>query len=207
MYLYKDCSDLPIWNFNIIKQTNDLRYLVVGYNGYDDIKVPKGANERWHEIRKEWIELIDDSEVAYYFNLVMDLMYLQTRYNVVKKILHNMFVRDDMEGETLDLYIGMLKEWRYKWDKRSSKLSNIKKLLKQLKVSQNKISVKLSELEELKSKYGNTEDSVSLEKQRIIINQSTGFNIDLKKDSVKTWVEACKLHQDIVEQRRKANGK
>lgn len=208
MHLYKNCSDLPIWNFNAIKESNDFRYLVVGYDGYKDIEVPKGANERWQEIRNEWVKLIDDNEVAYYYSLVLEVIYLQTRYNVVKTWLNEMFNRPDMEGETLDLYIKMLKEWKYKWNKKAHKFDNIQRLLKQLKMSQNKISLKLSELEDLKAKYDNEGgDDLSIERQRIIINKSTGFNIDLKTDSVKTWVEACKMHQQIVEQRNRTNGK
>lgn len=207
MYLYKDCSDLPIWNFHIVKNSNDFRFLVVDYDGYSEIKVPKGANERWQAIRNEWIRLIGDNEVAYFYDLILESVYLQTRYNVVKGLLERMFVRDDMVGETLELYIGMLSQWRFFWKEKLSKNDNIEKLLKQLKASQNKISLKLSEIEDLKVKYEANEDDFSLEKQKLIIEQSTGIKIDLKKDSVKTWIEACKMHQDMVEQRRKANGK
>ena len=46
MHLYKDCSDLSIKKFDIIYKTNDFRYLIVGWDGYEEIEVPKGANER-----------------------------------------------------------------------------------------------------------------------------------------------------------------
>ena len=87
MHLYKNCGDLPIYNFDVVYKTNDFKYLVVDYNGYDDIDIPKDANERWEAIKNEWVKLLDDATTAYYYQLVLEVVYLQTRYNVVKQLL------------------------------------------------------------------------------------------------------------------------
>ena len=208
MHLYKDCSDLSIKKFDIIYKTNDFRYLIVGWDGYEEIEVPKGANERWQDIRNEWIDLLDNNVIAYYYQLVLESVYLQTRYNVVKQLLNMIWMRDEFDEEAEKIYVGALAEWKYKWNPKQNKTNEMERLLKQLKRSENKIELKLDELEKLKKENDITDDVSSLEKQAVALEQITGKNnIDTETTSVMKWVEITKLSESINEQRRKANGK
>ncbi len=208
MHLYKDCSDLSIKKFDIIYKTNDFRYLIVGWDGYEEIEVPKGANERWQDIRNEWIDLLDNNVIAYYYQLVLESVYLQTRYNVVKQLLNMIWMRDEFDEEAEKIYVGALAEWKYKWNPKQNKTKEMERLLKQLKRSENKIELKLDELEKLKKENDITDDVSSLEKQAVALEQITGKNnIDTETTSVRKWVEITKLSESINEQRRKANGK
>lgn len=208
MHLYKDCSDLSIKKFDIIYKTNDFRYLIVGWDGYEEIEVPKGANERWQDIRNEWIDLLDNNVIGYYYQLVLESVYLQTRYNVVKQLLNMIWIRDEFDEESEKIYVGALAEWNYKWNPKQNKTKEMDRLLKQLKRSENKIELKLDELEKLKKENDITDDVSSLEKQAVALEQITGKNnIDTEKTSVRKWVEITKLSESINEQRRKANGK
>jgi hypothetical protein len=208
MHLYKDCSDLSIKKFDIIYKTNDFRYLIVGWDGYEEIEVPKGANERWQDIRNEWIDLLDNNVIAYYYQLVLESVYLQTRYNVVKQLLNMIWMRDEFDEEAEKIYVGALAEWNYKWNPKQNKTKEMERLLKQLKRSENKIELKLDELEKLKKENDITDDVSSLEKQAVALEQITGKNnIDTETTSVRKWVEITKLSESINEQRRKANGK
>tara|TARA_R100000544_G_scaffold37228_1_gene28141 strand:- start:8808 stop:9434 length:627 start_codon:yes stop_codon:yes gene_type:complete len=208
MHLYKDCSDLSIKKFDIIYKTNDFRYLIVGWDGYEEIEVPKGANERWQDIRNEWIDLLDNNVIAYYYQLVLESVYLQTRYNVVKQLLNMIWMRDEFDEEAEKIYVGALAEWKYKWNPKQNKTKEMERLLKQLKRSENKIELKLDELEKLKKENDITDDVSSLEKQAVALEQITGKNnIDTETTSVMKWVEITKLSESINEQRRKANGK
>ena len=208
MYLFKDCSDIPIFNFDVVYRTNDFRYLVVGWDGYEEIKVPKGANERWQDIRNEWIELLDNNTIAYYYQLVLECVYLQTRYNVVKQLLQIVWNREEWDEESERIYVGALAEWKYKWNPKEDKATEIERLLKQLKRSENKISLKLDELEKLKEEHDMDGEASTLEKQAVTLEQITGKNnIDIKTTSAKKWIEITKLAESINEQRRKANGK
>lgn len=208
-YLYKSCSDIPVFNFDVIYKTNDFKYLVVGYDGYADIKVPKGANERWEEIKNEWIEMLDDNSIAHYYMLISECVYLQTRYQVVEMLLKQIFEQDgEMTDETLETYIQALAQWRYKWNRKNEKLSEIKRLIQQLQASRNKIELKNDELEKLQKENENNGDASSLEKQAVILEQITGKNnIDTRTTSVKKWIEITKVAQEINEQRSKKNGK
>ncbi len=208
MHLYKDCSDLSIKKFDIIYKTNDFRYLIVGWDGYEEIEVPKGANERWQDIRNEWIDLLDNNVIGYYYQLVLESVYLQTRYNVVKQLLNMIWMRDEFDEEAEKIYVGALAEWKYKWNPKQNKTKEMERLLKQLKRSENKIELKLDELEKLKKENDITDDVSSLEKQAVALEQITGKNnIDTETTSVRKWVEITKLSESINEQRRKANGK
>ena len=208
MHLYKNCGDISIRRFDIVYRTNDFRYLVVDYNGYDDITIPKGANERWAAIKNEWVKLLDNSTIAYYYQLVSETVYLQTRYNLSKQLLQRIWEREDMDEDTLNGYIEGLKVWRYFWNKKATKINEIERLLNQLKKSQNKISLKLDELKKLKDENGLDEDVATLEKQAFNLEQITGKdNIDLDKTSVIKWIEISKGAELINEQRRKANAK
>lgn len=202
MHLYKNCSDIPLHNFNVVYNTNDLKFLIVGYNGYDEVKPPKEANERWQEIKNEWVKLLGNATTAYYYQLLQETIYLQTRYNAVRSLLEQIFKRDDIQGAKLDQFIEGLALWKYKWQKGQTREKNLMRLLKQQKASENKIKIKVSELEEMKKEQSD-DDDVSIERQVLIIEQSTGIKINPKVDSVKTWIEACKIHEDIQNQRQK----
>lgn len=203
-YLFKSCSDIPIFNFNEVYKSNDFNYLVVGYEGYKDIKVPEGAEERWRAIKEEWIDLIDNNEISYYYQLILEVTYLQTRYEVSKILMYQIYSRS-MDEETLDKYILSLAEWDYFYDKSKDKLDEIQRLMNQHKSSKNKLCIKKDELEKMSN--SNEEDKNSLEKQAVVLEQITGKNnIDIKTTSVKKWVEIQKLASEITEQRRKRNG-
>ena len=121
MHLYKDCGDMPILNFDIVNKTGDLKYMVVGYDGYGDIDIPKGANEGWQKIRNEWIDLVDDNEMAYYHNLVSECIYLETRRDFVRFTLDNMYSRR-MTPLTFRTYADALSDWGYKWNFKNNRV-------------------------------------------------------------------------------------
>lgn len=207
MHLYNDCSDLPIANFDTIYKTNDYKFLVVEFDGYNDVEIPKGANERWQDIKNEWIKLLDDNTIAYYHQLILEVVYLQTRYEISGRFLKEIYERE-MHEETFNTYVDALKEWGYKWNKKAGYLVEIKRLLQQRKASENQLNLKMDELKKMQDENGYDEDATSLEKQAVILEQITGKNnIDTKTTSVKKWIEISKLATEINNQRAKNNGK
>ena len=207
MHLYKDCGDMPILNFDIVNKTGDLKYMVVGYDGYKDLKPPKGANERWQAIRKEWLELVDDNEMAYYHNLVSECIYLETKRDAVKFILENIF-RRNMSPLTFRTYANSLSDWGYKWNFKNDKLTELKRQLKIVRISENKLSLKLDELKSYRESKNMSSEATSLEKQAVILEEASGRNhIDIKTTSVKKWVAISKRAEERQNQLKKANGK
>ena len=206
VYLYRDCTDLSIYNFDQAYKKHDYRYLVVGFDGYKDIKLPKGAKERWKEIFDEWIKLSDNNTIIYYYQLISEVVYLETRYIVAEALLLQIYQRD-MDEQTLDMYIEMLKAWRYNYNKENNKLDELTRLFEQHHASKNKLGLKRSELEVLQ-KDNDGDDVQTLEAQAVILEQITGRNnIDPKTTSVLKWIEICKVADSINTQRRKQYGK
>ena len=207
MHLYKDCGDMPILNFDIVNKTGDLKYMVVGYDGYGDIDIPKGANEGWQKIRNEWIDLVDDNEMAYYHNLVSECIYLETRRDFVRFTLDNMYSRR-MTPLTFRTYADALSDWGYKWNFKNNRVVEWNRQDKILKISENKLSLKLDELESYKKDKNMSSEATSLEKQAVILEQATGKNnIDIKTTSVKKWVAISKAAEERQNQLKKSNGK
>jgi len=208
-HLYKGCSDLPIYNFDIIYRTQDFRYLVVGYDGYSDIKETKGASERWSEIFDEWVKASDDNTIMYYYQLILEVMYLETRYYVSKEMLGQIWTRypESMSEKSLDLYIDELAKWKYHYNKKNNVVDEVARLLDQRKASENKLNLKKSELEVL-SGDEDVENLNTLEKQAVILEQITGKNnIDIFSTSVLKWLEICKLANKINQERKRSYGK
>lgn len=205
-YLYKDCYDLPIKNFDVAYKTGDLKYLVVGYDGYRDVKVPEGAEERWTAIFDEWVKLSDSNEMIYYYQLVSEVAYLEMRYYVVKVLLLQIYERD-MDEKTLDMYIEMLKGFKYHYNKENDKLDELTRLFNQHQASENKLGIKKSELEHMQEEH-QYDEAQTLEQQAVVLEQITGRNnIDVYTTVVAKWIEIGKLATSINAQRKKTYGR
>ena len=190
----------------MVFKTEDYRYLVVGYDGYQDIDIPDGVEERWKYIFDQWVKLCDNNEMIYYYQLISEVAYLETRYYVVKILLLQIYDRD-MDEKTLDMYIELLRGYKYIYNKNNDKLAELERLFNQHNASQNKIGLKKSELEEMQKK-NDYDEPQTLEQQAVIFEQITGRNnIDINTTVVAKWIEIGKLCTQINEQRKRSYGK
>lgn len=206
IHVYRNCSELSIYNFDMVYKSQDYRYLVVGFDGYKDIKLPKNIESVWKSIFDEWVKLSDNNEIIYYYQLITEVAYLEIRYVVAETLLLQIYQRE-MDEKTLDTYIVMLKNWRYFYNKENNKTKELSRLFTQHNASRNKISIKQGELESLQKNNDVLEGS-TLESQAVALEQVTGRNnIDPKTTSVLKWIEICKMADQINTQRRKQNGR
>jgi len=202
--LFNSCADLSIKRFDIIYRTGDLRYLCIDFNGYNDIEAPKEAESRWKDIFDEWVKVCDDRSIAYYYQLILEVAYLETRYHVSKELIGQIYSRypESMDDSIFDRYVEELAKWKYIYDKSKGVTSEVIRLLRQHKASKNKLNLKKSELESLKGNFD--DDPQTLEKQAVILEQITGRNnIDIDTTCVLKWVEICKIASMINEQRKR----
>lgn len=192
----------------MVYRTQDFRYLVVGFDGYADIKEPEGADERWSDIFDEWVKASDDNTIMYYYQLILEVMYLETRYYVVKEMIGQIWTRypEAMKETALDMYIKELRKWKYIYNRNNNMTDEVARLLQQHKASENKLNLKKSELELLKGD-DDLEDINTLEKQAVILEHITGIRPDIFKDSVLKWLEICKLANRINQERKRTYGK
>ena len=205
VHLYKDCSDLPIYNFDMVYRTQDFQYLVRGYDGYQEVKVPTDAEQRWKDIFDEWVKACDDSTITYYYQLILEVAYLETRFHLSKMLLYQIYTRypQTMSEKSLDIYIEALAKFKYHYNKENDMLDEVSRLMDQHKASENKLGLKKSELEVLRGD-DDIDDIQSLEKQAVVLEQITGKNnIDIFTTSVLKWLEIGKLATRINQQRSK----
>jgi hypothetical protein len=204
--VYRNCSELSIFNFDIVYKTSDYRYLLVDFDGYNDVKLPKDIDQTWKNIFDEWVKASDNNEILYYYQLISEVAYLETRFKVAEILLQQILQRE-MSESTLDTYIEMLSKWKYKYNKKNDKITELNRLFTQHKASTNKLGLKRSELKAL-NKNNNGEGVSTLESQAVTLEQITGKNnIDPKTTSVLKWIEICKVADNLNTQRRSQNGK
>lgn len=205
VFLYKSCADLSIRRFDAIYNTGDLKFLCVDYDGYEDIDVPEEAEQRWKDIMDEWVKVCDNRTLSYYYQLIREVAYLETRFYVSKEMLGQIYTRypHAMDETMFDLYIEELAKWKYHYNKENTVLDEVHRLLNQHKASENKLGIKKSELDNLR-KENEQEDAQTLEAQAVVLEHITGKNtIDVDTTSVLKWIEIGKLATSINEQRRK----
>ena len=207
MHYYKTCDDLPIYNFYKIMEESNYMHLIVGYDGYQDIKIEHEDIESvWQDIHEEYVKMSGDNSTKLYYELINEVLYLETRYKVVMDLLSSL-AENSMSDQMISAYIKELRQWKYKIDDSKPFEDEMDKMVRQLKASENKIRLKKDELEKLKEN-NNDGESMSLIKQTVKLEQALERNnIDTKKTSVTKWIALLEEIKEINAQRQKSNGK
>jgi hypothetical protein len=201
---YKNCDELPLYNFHKCLETNNYAYLV---REYDDAKEApefdiEAADKVWVEIFEEYCKLIENNEVLMLFALQGQLLYLETRYKVSGMFLKHIYDCKDVP-EIVDLCIDELAKWKYVINKANDLDSELRKIAKSYKASMNKIKLKQDEIDMLKPDPD--EPKVSLTEQIVQMEQALNRNeIDPKKTTVGKWVAMHKELERINRLKRKS---
>lgn len=204
MKYYKNCSDLPIYNFFKISETNNLGYLVIGY---DEEKVinDKKLVGLWDNILEEYYKLTNDSNSLLILEVTRELIYLKKRFEIVSLLLEQLS-KGIKSKEIRFKYFDALNEWEYYIKKDKPLGSELNRMYKQLKASFNTISIKQAEYDELNKK--SETKKTSLIEQIVKLEQALSRNeIDDKKTSVAKYIALINEVKLINQARRKQNGK
>jgi len=188
MRYHKSCSTLSIYAFDKISDTSDMRFMVIGWDEFEDIEVDeKVAQELWKEIFNEYIVLSDDNKITMYYTALGELSYLKARKYTVSKLLDRLVHIEDKK--MIDAYISELKKWKFIIKKDKPFKDEIIRMFIQLKATDNKINLKESELKG----YRESGVKVSLTEQVVKLEDATGRNlIDPKHTSVEKWLMIIK---------------
>lgn len=203
VHLYRDCSDLPIYNFDQIIKNNEYSYLVVGYDGYNKVDFDMElAQSRWAEIYNQYCVLSDDNATSMFYALIIELNYLKTRKYFVTVIVEQLKSGGNRQ-EIIDKFINSLGLWGYHIDKEKPLEEEILKVEKKIRGSNNRIELKQSEIESMTNE---SEGSMSLTKQVVKLEQGLGReNIDPKKTSVEKWLELLNELKAKIEREERKN--
>ena len=198
--LYTDCDDLMMYNWEKISKTNDLRWLIVGFDGYGQKSTEEEKEQleiKYKEIVSEINDLTNSNEADNYFDLVCDLSDIQTRIEIASFALYQIDSRPLMNEETFDIYIGVLKDWRFYWNKSKPKAEELKRLDRQLGAVKMKASQHKKEKEKIENK---STEKIALRKIKQRVSNKIGRDIDFRKTSVSEWIY---ILEDVSKQKRK----
>ncbi len=199
---YKGCEDLPIGNFHKILETNNFSYLVRGWDKYKEIEVDLDlCIKLWKFIYNQYCKLSEDNEALLYYATYSELVYLQTRYYVVSKLLEVMIHGTATDNkEVLALFIKALAKWDYNVDPEKNIEDEISRLLGELRFSTNKIGLLESELENFDiEEEEKTSFIAQVVRAELALNKN---NIDIDTTSVLKWIEMMNELKRINEYRR-----
>jgi hypothetical protein len=202
---YISCDELFMHNFSKILDTNNYAWLVVGYDGYEDVKFDEvEASNIWQDIYYEYCKLTEDNKSLLYFAVVQELVYLKTRKEVASTLLQQLKL--GIDDEILNLrYIEALKDWKYRIDVKRLLEDELERMYLQLRQSDNKINIKQAELDDLKV---DDSEKLTIIEQTVKLEQALSRNeIDLKRTVVTKYIAMFKEVKLLNEARKKNNGK
>lgn len=203
--IYKFCDELPVFNFYKIIETKDYSWLYVDFDGYNKIEITNDIDDIWESIYSEYLELTGDSTSILYYEVVKELLYLQTRYNVVGTLLQQLSM-GKMSKQIFPHYVIELKKWQYNLDDKKPLKEELERLARQLKSSKNRINIKEEERKSFEKKE--TGEKLSLIQQQVKLEQALSRNeIDTKKTVVSKWIAMIKEVKAINQERKNKNGK
>jgi len=203
--IYKFCDELPVFNFYKIIETKDYSWLYVDFDGYNKIEITNDIDNIWESIYTEYLELTGDSTSILYYEVVKELLYLQTRYNVVGTLLQQLSM-GKMSKQIFPHYVIELKKWQYNLDINKPLKEELERLARQLKSSKNRINIKEEERKSFEKKE--TGEKLSLIQQQVKLEQALSRNeIDTKKTVVSKWIAMIKEVKAINQERKNKNGK
>lgn len=200
---YRDCSELPMYNFSKVLETGNYAYLLVEFDEYNKVEFnEKEMDDLWNEIYEEYCILTQNNKSLLYFSTYQELTYLKSRYEIASLLLSQLV--KGVEDDFIRLkYFNALRLWKYKIDKEKPLHSELERMYKQLKQSTNKINVKQAELDALTT---NEAEKRSIIQQVVDLEQALERNeIDLKKTVVAKYIALINKVKEISIARNKRN--
>lgn len=201
MDLYLGLKDMPIYNFDQALQTDDMSYMVVGWDERKEFKyMPINTRLKWDEIYNKWCERVADNEVLDNYSLTAEVSHLETRYTCIYSLIECLC---ELYKEEIGL---RLNKWGVPFNIKGKIKDQLPLLNRHLKIAKQNLDMKTRKL---KAKSANGEEDIkefSLMKQVIIINEQLGIKIDMRKDSVDYFIAATERLKEKLEHQKISNG-
>ena len=201
MKLFLGISDMPIYNFDKVLKSNNMAYMVVGWNERKDLKkLPINTMIKWRKIYNEYCEKTANNESLSFYSLSCEIGYLEMRYTVIGNLIYGLTEHNKKDfGKELNA-------WGIPFNIDGKIQPQFKVLERQLRIAKQNLGIKTRKLESLKES-NNDQEGDSLIKQVIIIQEQLGVKVEVKKDSVEYFLSALdRLKEKLQQQKRVRNG-
>lgn len=198
---YTTIETLPLYNFDKYRNTHDLNWFIVGYDG----RAKKIENEQLQSIEKvvldEYFKAIDDRSFTNRLQKWAEIETLKLKYHVVKSLINRMWL--GFGTEQMELRLVFVKELA----RHGFKMSEINTIdgdaveLQRLNTGCEGIKTKIALIELELNKDAKLE-TTSLAKQLQIatIGLQYPYRLNPKEITVSEWIEICKLLDEKVKQ-------
>jgi len=201
IHYYESIETLPLYNFDKYRNTRDLNWFIIGYDG----RQTKQSNTSLEAIEKvvldEYFKAIDDRSFTNRLQKWAEIEVLKTKYFVVKSLINRMWL--GFGNEQMETRLLFVKELA----KHGFKMSEINTIdgdaieLTRLNTGCEGIKTKIA-LIELELNKDAKVDTTSLAKQLQIatIGLQYPYRLNPKEITVSEWIEICKLLEEKVKQ-------
>lgn len=185
---YNSCDDLIMYNWVKLNKSNpkNLQWLVIGYDGFNDLEVSGVDLEKiYKSITDEREERNRDNASEDYYELVSDLNYQVQRYTTVTMLLSNIEKYPHKPKEIYDGYVNELMAWRFYIKTDKPLKDELKRLSLQLNSVKMKIKQMISDKEKVEASLKDRSSSIYNLKQQV--QKIRGGNIDFKAITLSEW--------------------
>jgi len=182
---YKSCDELPMFNWEKLKQTGDLNWLCVEFDGYNHIKADEKAKGVYEDILDEYSKLSKNNQAIQYYDLLIDISDAQSRIGFATIFIMRLNENPTMPEATKKGMIEELRQRRFYINESRPLHSELKRIDRQLGQAQMKLNALIKEKEQKEKATGKATPILKV-KQRVenIIKRS----LDFKKISVSEWI-------------------
>ena len=199
---YRNCNEIPVWNFNEIIKSGDFNWLVYGYDGfnkYDNINSEE-CILIWEEIKNEFFILSENQSSIRILMLEAEIDYLRRRFEI-SFVLMSALISDNVTEENKPKFIDHLKRWMYYIDARKPLKEELIRLTKQHQASKIAITRKENELEQIVK--DSASDDINIVRQKIKLQRVLNMQIDLKHTPLAEWLEMFKEAAEIIKESKR----
>ena len=190
--LYKDCSELPIFNFFELVRTKDFKFLFkkeVDLDKYDEEELFKLLMD----IFLEYNEITENKKLLQELQAKLDIEYMQARYEISKHLLSIY-----LETGDINVLFG-LKEFKWTIDTSKNIMPQVERITKSLIGLKNQINIKkINFVKRFQKQTKETQPNFNLD--RSVISLEIGiplsYKINIHKDSIKRYVYWHKALED-----------
>lgn len=194
---FDTCEKMPLWNFKMFIETNDLKYFSSKLK-YDS-KLQNVADSFF----TNYIELTNNRKVENRYITMFEIIRLENKYKCVTLLLKALYNYDLKLGiEGFNKMIEILEQWNYKIDKN-------KDVFKQIETISNRIQSIKTKIELLRSKLDESqrdkEEKPNFESELINLGRilELKYRLVLKELSVSDFIGYQQQAQKIVEEQNK----
>jgi len=205
---YKDCSEMPIFNFMMYISNFNLKWLISNINKHTDKEITSFIFEnkpdleiRIYEIEEEYKSLTFNKKELVKQKKLAKMMFLEMQYNAIIKVI-------DVYLSTQDVKVlKILNELNFKIDIDKPIEPQLEKAIRRSHGIQNKLNIQMANFKtmykmtdkDIKDQQQPTRAGVekSLDSQALVLEQNleTGYRIDIKKTRVLRWTNLMESNE------------